>query len=592
MVRKNRSDNRTEQADANSAGNVAVLDRVTAPVRADAPFNVVDVPLELVRENPLNPRATMNVEKLARSIEQHGLLHAIVVGGPDEHGQHQLLAGRRRLEAFRTLGRTSIPAHVLDNGVERWASIMFVENHQREDVDPMMESDLVLALLERDGWTLQAVADTLGKSVAWVHRRANLHSLSEKARDARSPKEPLADWPTAWLEELALLPVDLQDRLVESQADRAMSNPVRSLATLRRVVRELLNTLAAATWKLDDPDVAEGRPACTACPKHSLAIPDLFGEDTTPGDLKKAHCLDGACFAAKLQTFAARAVALAKEKHGERVVMLRGPEIGARAMARAHQDYDYDAEEIVSDMHMTRDGADAAAKPDVLHLSQVREVKKGAKNAVPAVLVDGTGAGRETWIADPTKEKPLSANGPRGRGMEREKKKPKTLDAKRKLLTARRQRLFVETVAKHVDELKDSKLVRGDSHLLDLVATYGCDMVVGRHGGKKPKALAGVERRAHIFGGVQVCIGELLAIQSFERNRDEQTIFDHAMGVCTMLDIDSKPLLAAVEKENPEPKAWALEESTKKKPAAKANRTIAKLAKKIGAKSKAKARKA
>lgn len=52
-----------------------------------------------------------DIAKLARSIETQGLLHPVVV---DDEGQ--LIAGMRRLEAFKALGRSEIPVHVVDLG--------------------------------------------------------------------------------------------------------------------------------------------------------------------------------------------------------------------------------------------------------------------------------------------------------------------------------------------------------------------------------------------------------------------------------------------------------------------------------------------
>jgi ParB family chromosome partitioning protein len=50
-----------------------------------------------------------DIAGLAESIGDIGLLHATTV---DQHGN--LLAGRRRLEAVRKLGWTSIPVHIVE----------------------------------------------------------------------------------------------------------------------------------------------------------------------------------------------------------------------------------------------------------------------------------------------------------------------------------------------------------------------------------------------------------------------------------------------------------------------------------------------
>ena len=67
-----------------------------------------------------------DVGSLAESIEQHGLLHPIVI---TETGE--LIAGVRRLEAFRLLGRTEIPTRVVD--IERQALGEQAENIDRKE---------------------------------------------------------------------------------------------------------------------------------------------------------------------------------------------------------------------------------------------------------------------------------------------------------------------------------------------------------------------------------------------------------------------------------------------------------------------------
>jgi len=52
-----------------------------------------------------------DVRSLAQSIEELGMLHAVVI---DQH--HNLLAGRRRLEAARLLGWRHVPVHVVEVG--------------------------------------------------------------------------------------------------------------------------------------------------------------------------------------------------------------------------------------------------------------------------------------------------------------------------------------------------------------------------------------------------------------------------------------------------------------------------------------------
>jgi N6-adenosine-specific RNA methylase IME4 len=85
--------------------------------------------LAKIRVGERTRRDLGDVASLAESVEQLGLLHPIVVT-PDG----ELIAGERRLEAFRLLGRSEIPAHVLD--LENIVSGQQAENIDRKDFTP------------------------------------------------------------------------------------------------------------------------------------------------------------------------------------------------------------------------------------------------------------------------------------------------------------------------------------------------------------------------------------------------------------------------------------------------------------------------
>lgn len=70
-----------------------------------------------------------DIDDLWASIEQIGLLHPIVIDP-----QNKLIAGRRRLEAYKKQGRETIPAHVID--VEDATLAEVHENIKRCDLTP------------------------------------------------------------------------------------------------------------------------------------------------------------------------------------------------------------------------------------------------------------------------------------------------------------------------------------------------------------------------------------------------------------------------------------------------------------------------
>jgi N6-adenosine-specific RNA methylase IME4 len=70
---------------------------------------LVQLPLTDIKVGRRHRKDLGDVAALARSIEETGLLHPIVVAAD----RTTLIAGQRRLEAFRHLGRDTIPAHVV-----------------------------------------------------------------------------------------------------------------------------------------------------------------------------------------------------------------------------------------------------------------------------------------------------------------------------------------------------------------------------------------------------------------------------------------------------------------------------------------------
>ena len=90
---------------------------------------VVLIPVEKIRENPAQPRFYFDeneLEGLMASIEENGLLQPITVTKSDDC--YRLIAGERRLRAFRKLGRTRIPAIVTDADETKAAVLAVIEN--------------------------------------------------------------------------------------------------------------------------------------------------------------------------------------------------------------------------------------------------------------------------------------------------------------------------------------------------------------------------------------------------------------------------------------------------------------------------------
>ena len=103
------------------------------------------LPIDQIKVIARHRRDLGDVPALATSIEDVGLLNPITV---TQDGR--LIAGQRRLEAFKLLGRTDVPVRVADNLTEARAQLRAErdENTCREDMKPSEKVALGLALEE------------------------------------------------------------------------------------------------------------------------------------------------------------------------------------------------------------------------------------------------------------------------------------------------------------------------------------------------------------------------------------------------------------------------------------------------------------
>ncbi|MFM7743409.1 MAG: ParB/RepB/Spo0J family partition protein [Verrucomicrobiota bacterium] len=159
-----------------TAASAAAAAPVAAPV---APGLLLqELPLALIVPNPRQPRRDFDpaqVQELADSIRSEGLMQPIVVRKAKEG--YELIAGERRLRAFKLLGQPTITARILEASDTSSAVLALVENLQRADLNPIDEA-LGFASLMRDfSLTQEAVADRLGKPRATIANSVRLLAL-------------------------------------------------------------------------------------------------------------------------------------------------------------------------------------------------------------------------------------------------------------------------------------------------------------------------------------------------------------------------------------------------------------------------------
>lgn len=156
------------------------------PPQADRPTPADRrVPIEDVHPNPDQPRRQFShsdLEDLAASIAQKGILQPIVVRkAPDGNG-FQIVAGERRWRAAQIAQLHDVPVierELTDTEVLEFA---IIENIQRSDLTPIEEAVGYQQLMQRFGHTQEKLSEALGKSRSHI---ANLLRLLQLPDDVR-----------------------------------------------------------------------------------------------------------------------------------------------------------------------------------------------------------------------------------------------------------------------------------------------------------------------------------------------------------------------------------------------------------------------
>ena len=127
-----------------------------------------------------NPRTHMDPDALARlagSLGKTDVVQPLTVR-PIDGGKFAVIAGHRRLRAAEMAGIEKVPVHVREGGDALTAAL--VENHHREDLDPIDTARGLQALAEELNLTThKRIAEELEVSDSWVSQHLRLLKLPE-----------------------------------------------------------------------------------------------------------------------------------------------------------------------------------------------------------------------------------------------------------------------------------------------------------------------------------------------------------------------------------------------------------------------------
>ena len=141
-----------------------------------------EVPIELIRPNPKQPRRTIDPESissLAESIAEAGVIQPLVVR-PLPDGRYELIAGERRWRAAREAGLSSVPALLRDEDEGQRMQIALIENVAREDLNPVDEARACATLVDDLGLSKEELARRLGRTRPAISNLIRLLDLPDQ----------------------------------------------------------------------------------------------------------------------------------------------------------------------------------------------------------------------------------------------------------------------------------------------------------------------------------------------------------------------------------------------------------------------------
>jgi len=148
------------------------------------PNQVLNIPIDHLQPNPLQPRGVIAPESLTdliNSIRQHGILEPLVVAKTP--AGYQIIAGERRWRSARIIGLKTVPAIVKKTNPQQMLEMALIENVQREDLTSLDRAKAFQQLQEEFELSVSEIAQRIGKSVAYVSNSLRLLFLPDAVKD-------------------------------------------------------------------------------------------------------------------------------------------------------------------------------------------------------------------------------------------------------------------------------------------------------------------------------------------------------------------------------------------------------------------------
>lgn len=166
-------------------GLAALIGEMDQPAESQSAQTIASdrlLPIELIVQSENNPRrffSDSEIDELAHSIKEHGVIQPIVVRPikTDSNGRHEIIAGERRWRASQRAGLTEVPVIIRDVDDKAALELAIIENVQRSDLNAIEEALGYQQLMDEHGYTQADLGDVIGKSRSHVANTLRLLKL-------------------------------------------------------------------------------------------------------------------------------------------------------------------------------------------------------------------------------------------------------------------------------------------------------------------------------------------------------------------------------------------------------------------------------
>ncbi|NJN45076.1 MAG: ParB/RepB/Spo0J family partition protein, partial [Anaerolineae bacterium] len=130
--------------------------------------SILEILIDDISPNPRQPRTTFNydeLEELAVSIQEHGIIQPLIVTHGSMPGIYTLVAGERRWQAAKKAGLDRVPVILRETTDQERLELALIENIQRTDLSPLESAEAYRHLAEDFNLSQDEISNALAKAV-------------------------------------------------------------------------------------------------------------------------------------------------------------------------------------------------------------------------------------------------------------------------------------------------------------------------------------------------------------------------------------------------------------------------------------------